>query len=131
MYENAALQGSCCKGEIKMNAQTALPRQAIQELATRYSDALNRRDWQTFQSCWMWVSTYKIQGPTPVEKTGFETIMAEMKASLMQMETFFQITHPGVIEVFGREAKARFPVTEVARFADGKRGISVTGFFED
>jgi hypothetical protein len=114
-----------------MNAQTALARQAIQELAARYSDALNRRDWQAFQNCWMWESTYRVQGPTPIEKKSFETILAEMKESLSPMETFFQITHPGIIEVFGREGKARFPVTEVGRFVDGSKGITVTGFFED
>ena len=114
-----------------MNQHSALARQAIQELAARYSDALNRRDWQAFQSCWMWTSIYKVQGPTPIERKGFEAILAEMKASLNQMETFFQITHPGIIAVFGREGKARFPVTEVGRFVDEKRGITVMGFFED
>ena len=114
-----------------MNQDTAFARQAIQELAARYSDALNQRNWQSFNSCWMWGSIYKVQGPTSIEKKGLEAISAEAKAALGQMETFFNVTHPGVIEVFGREAKARFPVTEYRHLIGAGRRTTVLGFYED
>jgi len=78
-----------------MNAPSALAKQAIQELAANYSDALNRRDWQAFRSCWLWEATYKIQGPTPIEKKGFEANPSHS-------------VHPAIFQgMAGRKSKAR------------------------
>jgi hypothetical protein len=114
-----------------MNDQLAFSKLAIQEMAARYSESLIRRDWNTFHSCWTWGGVYRVQGLTSMEKKGLDAIAAAMKAHLEGLEGFFHTTQPGVIEVFGREAKARFPFIEARRAQGEETRTTLYGHYED
>ncbi|MDR3606248.1 MAG: nuclear transport factor 2 family protein [Oligoflexia bacterium] len=110
--------------------RTLAVQREIQETAFKYSDALNRRDWRLFETCWIITAGSEIQGSKLVYKK-HDSILVETKALLDKMDLFFQITHVGIVDVAERGAKARFPLQQWSRFTDDQREVKTVGFFED
>jgi ketosteroid isomerase-like protein len=90
----------------------------IQQLAARFSDAVNERDVGAFESTWAEAgAVWEIGQPSPLRGEGREGI-ARMLDQLFTIEHYFmQMTHSGVVDLNGDHATARFAIREHGRGA--------------
>ena len=94
----------------------------IRALADKFSDAANRKDGAAFQSLWAKDGVWKIGPPINMEFKGKENMGISVTHMLGLWDFFVQMNGPGVIEVNGNKATARFYVNEIARKTDDKSG---------
>ena len=104
----------------------------IRALADRYTDAVNHRDWRTYEACWTEDAVWELGAPVNQRKVGRPAIMAEVKRAVGGMDLFVQMTHAGVIlSVDGDQARARFTLNEIGRIKPESKGLlgSADGMF--
>ncbi len=94
----------------------------IRALADKFSDAANRKDGDAFQALWATNGIWKIGPPINMEFKGKANMGGSVTHMLGLWDFFVQLTGPGVIEVIGNKATARFYVNEIARKTDDKTG---------
>ena len=103
---------------------------AIQQVLNRYTDGCNRQDWpqvmDTFLADGVWA--VPAQG---IELTGHAAIQPAMAAFLMQMDYFYQLNTPAVIEVSGDTAIARSTIRECGKFKGRDEALEVLGLYSD
>lgn len=85
----------------------------IYRLAARFSDAVNERDVVAFVQLWAEQgAVWRIGAPLASVAEGREAIGAQLK-NLNRIERYFmQMTHSGVVQLFGDRATARFVIRE-------------------
>jgi len=105
--------------DILTRLRTVEDRMEIQQLAARFSDAVNERDTVAFGALWAeHHSSWEIGEPLPSRADGRDAIV-KMLEGLFTIERYFmQLTHSGVINVDGDRATARFAIREHGRGAD-------------
>lgn len=104
---------------------------AIRALADRFSDAANRKDGAAFQALWAKDCTWKIGPPINVAFSGRDSMGVSVERMLGLWDFFVQLTGPGVIQVQGNQAKARFYVNEIARAKADQHGNYNLSMYED
>jgi ketosteroid isomerase-like protein len=104
--------------EILERLQALEDRIEIQQLAARFSDAVNERDVAAFGALWVENgSVWEIGQPLPSRAEGRDGII-HMLEGLFTIERYFmQMTHSGVITLNGDRATARFAIREHGRGA--------------
>jgi ketosteroid isomerase-like protein len=96
----------------------------IRALADRYTDAVNHRDWKTYEACWTEDAIWELGAPVHQRKVGRPAIMEEVKRAVGAMDLFVQMTHAGVIlSVEGDRARARWTLNEIGRIRPEHRGL--------
>lgn len=103
----------------------------IRALADKFSDAANRKDGALFQSLWATEGVWRIGPPINMEFKGKENMADSVMHMLGLWDFFVQLTGPGVIQVQGEEATARFYVNEIARKTDDQSGNYNLSMYED
>ena len=104
---------------------------AIRALVDRYSDAVNRRDFDTYRACWATDGVWNLGEPNNVRKEGVDNIVEEVKRTLGSFDFFAQMPHAGVVEVDGNRATATWTLNEIGRAADGKSGMFILAIYSD
>jgi len=103
---------------------------AIRELIDRYSDSLNRRDYQTMASLFQPDATWEAGGPYGIRLEG-----AAIAKSIGEMVGGFrfliQMVQGVVVELDGDRARARTTIREVAAGAGGEPGLDNLGIYND
>ena len=105
--------------DILARLQAIEDRMEIQQLAARFSDAVNERDAAAFGALWAdHGSVWEIGKPLPSRAEGRDAIV-QMLQGLFTIERYFmQMTHSGVVTMDGDRATARFAIREHGRGAD-------------
>lgn len=103
----------------------------IRALAEKFSDAANRKDGAQFQSLWAEDGVWKIGSPINMEFKGKEKMGSSVTHMLDLWDFFVQLSGPGVVNINGDKATARFYVNEIARKADDKSGNYNLSMYED
>ncbi len=103
----------------------------IRALADKFCDAANAANSELFQSLWAEEGTWTIGPPINVEFKGKANMGSSVVQMLARWDFFVQLTGPGVIQVNGDKATARFYVNEIARKADDKTGNYNLSVYED
>jgi ketosteroid isomerase-like protein len=103
----------------------------IRALAGKFSDAANRKDGEQFQSLWAKDAIWKIGAPINMEFKGKENMGSSVTHMLGLWDFFVQLSGPGVVNINGDKATARFYVNEIARKTDDKSGNYNLSMYED
>lgn len=103
----------------------------IRSLADKFSDAANRVDGKAFQKLWATDSKWIIGAPINMEFKGKENMSDSVTHMLGLWDFFVQLTGPGVVNIDGDKATARFYVNEIARKSDDKTGNYNLSMYED
>jgi len=92
---------------------------AIQQLAARFSDAVNERDVASFASLWAGSgAVWEIGEPLAARAEGVQAIIAMLERLMQIQRHFMQLTHSGVITLDGDRATARWDMREHGRGDD-------------
>ena len=92
---------------------------AIQQLAARFSDAVNERDVDAFISTWAEDgAVWEIGQPLPLRGEGRDGIRKMLNQLFIIEHYFMQMTHSGVLSLNGDHATARFVIREHGRGAN-------------
>lgn len=100
----------------------------IQTLAQRYADAVMRRDAEDWGNTWAEDGVWYLGMPTPIE--GREAIVGLWNKAMGGYPVVLHIVQPGIIEVNGDTATARFYIQENIVDGDGNH-IWVVGVYND
>lgn len=103
----------------------------IRALADRFSDAANRVDGAAFQNLWATDGVWEIGPPINVTFEGKENMATSVIRMLGLWDFFVQLTGPGVVNIQGERANARFYVNEIARKSSDKSGNYNLSLYED
>lgn len=94
-------------------------RMEIQQLAARFSDAVNDRDIASFGALWAENgSVWEIGQPLPSRAEGRDEIIRMLEGLFTIERYFMQMTHSGVITLNGDHATSRFAIREHGRGKD-------------
>ena len=105
---------------------------ALRTLYDRYSDAVNRRDWETLRTCWADEGVWDLGTPLNIRKEGIDNIMTEVQRAVNSMAFFMQMPHAVVIaSIQGDHANARVSLNEIGRALDGKSGMFILAMYTD
>jgi len=97
---------------------------SIRNLATRFTDAVNERDFDAFRQLWVDDAVWEIGPSLTVKAEGVEAIM-EMLARLLKPKIMFiQLTHSGVVTFTGEDSAT-------ARFTERERGKGLHDYYEN
>lgn len=89
---------------------------AIHNLLNRYTDAVNQRNWDTYQACWTKDAIWELHAPINVLKTGINDILAEARRAVESQELFVQMNHAVIILDLDQDtAKSRVTLNEIGR----------------
>jgi ketosteroid isomerase-like protein len=88
---------------------------AIRNLAARFSDCANERDYYTFADLWSARGIWEIGPPLPARAEGVDAIVKMLERLLAPQTSFMQMTHSGVVWLDGDRATARFVEREHGR----------------
>ncbi len=104
-----------------MHIDEVIARESIRDAESRWTDAVNRRDYDTFRGLWAEDAVWTIGAPFPMQVSGAVAIVAKLLELLTYDTAFFQSLHEGVIDVAPdrKTARARYGVTEYGRPGDG------------
>lgn len=109
----------------------------LEELEVRkvleiYTDAVNRRDWETYESLWVKEgAVWDLRPPIDIKKEGIQDIMTEVKRAVGAMEVFFQMTHSIVIDVEGDTATARVALNEIGKIPGDEKLMNILAIYDD
>jgi ketosteroid isomerase-like protein len=101
-----------------MGDDDLLEKLAIQELIYRYTDALNREDWDAFEATFAPEGTWEIGAPAPLRAEGAANVRAAISERVTPLELLNQIAMVPVVDVDGDTATARVVIEEWARLPD-------------
>ena len=96
---------------------------AIRNLAARFSDCCNERDYCGFADLWSARGVWEIGPPLPARAQGVDAIVAMLRALLTPQISFMQMTHSGVVQIDGDRA--------TARFVEREHGMGEAAFYEN
>ena len=100
---------------------------AIRALLDRYTDAVNRRDWDAYRACWTNDGIWELGAPINGRHEGIEAIMKEVRRAVESQELFVQMNHAvAVTERTSDAAKAHVTLNEIGK-ADPKQGGALPG----
>jgi ketosteroid isomerase-like protein len=126
---------SCTNNQLSVDEMTSLQlvkdELEIRALTEKFSDAANRKDGEQFQSLWAKDAVWKIGAPINMEFKGKENMGSSVTHMLGLWDFFVQLSGPGVVNINGDKATARFYVNEIARKADDKTGNYNLSMYED
>lgn len=100
----------------------------IQTLAQKYADAVMRRDAEDWGDTWAEDGVWYLGMPNPIE--GREAIVGLWKQAMGGYPVVLHIVQPGIIEVNGDTATARWYIQENIVDGDGNH-IWVVGVYND
>ena len=112
---------------------------AIHNLINRYTDAVNQRDWDTYQDCWAEDGIWELHDPINGRYKGIAAILQEARRAVESQELFVQMNHAATLLEIGQEtAKARVTLNEIGK-ADpngsgalpGVGGMFLLAFYTD
>jgi uncharacterized protein (TIGR02246 family) len=105
----------------------------IRGLAARFSDAVNRRDFNTFGDLFTDDGIWEIGEPFPSQAAGRKNVAMMLRNLWAPWDFFFQMTHTGVIDVAAdrQTATARWEMREVARSPDGSQSYDNLAMYYD
>ena len=105
----------------------------IRDLAARFSDAVNRRDFDAFGDLFTENGVWEIGEPFPSRAAGRENVATMLRNLWAPWDFFFQMTHTGVIDVAPdrQTATARWQMQEVARSPDGSQSYDNLAMYDD
>ena len=99
----------------------------IHKLLNRYTDAVNQRDWDTYQACWTEDAVWELHAPIDITKTGIDNILTEARRAVESQELFMQMNHNATILTLDRDtAKSRLTLNEIGK-ADPKGAGALPG----
>lgn len=108
---------------------------AIRDLLDRYTDALNRRDWNTLQTLFcadgVWDAGGPEMGPQAFRFAGAAQCAQGIAALVAPAELCVQSNHAVVIEVRGAEASARSTINELVLMPAAPGMMTVWGMYHD
>jgi ketosteroid isomerase-like protein len=92
----------------------------IRDPTARFSDAVNRRDFNAFGDLFADDGAWEIGEPFPSRAAGRQNVTTMFKNLWAPWDFFFQMTHSGVIDVAAdrQTATARWEIQEIARTPD-------------
>jgi uncharacterized protein (TIGR02246 family) len=115
----------------EMGESTMSKRREIQHQLNRYTDAVNRRDWQAFASVYAEDAIWEGTGELVMRFEGRDAITRGFTGLIEAMSMFVQMNAPAVIELHGDRALARSTIHELGDVpADGTR-FELYGRYED
>lgn len=117
--------------QIKQALQSIKDEMAIRALADQFSDAANRKDAELFQSLWAKEAQWIIGSPINKTFKGQANMGSSVSHMLNLWDFFVQLTGPGVVQINGDTAIARFYVNEIARKADDQSGNYNLSMYDD
>jgi uncharacterized protein (TIGR02246 family) len=88
---------------------------AIRNLAARFSDCANERDFDGFAELWSAHGVWEIGQPFLARAKGVDAIVEMLRRLLESRTMFMQMTHSGVVTLIGDRATARFVERERAK----------------
>jgi len=97
---------------------------AIRDLAARFSDCANERDFEAFRGLWTPDAVWEMGPPLPSRAEGVDAIVELLRKLLTPQRMFLQMTHSGVIDFDG-------PDRATARFVERERAKGEHGFYEN
>lgn len=95
-------------------------RLAINDLAARFSDCVNERDFDGFAACWSDTGIWEIGPPLESRAQGVTEIIAMLRRLLEPDVLFMQMTHSGVVTMTGDTASGRFCERERGKTRDNR-----------
>jgi ketosteroid isomerase-like protein len=102
---------------------------AIQQLAVRYADAVNRRDVRAALDTF--APDARLERPSGSPAIGRDAIEIAISEKVGTLDLIFQTVHLGLITVDADQAQARFPITEWSRRSDDSQSFLMLGWYED
>lgn len=105
----------------------------IRDLAARFSDAVNRRDFDAFGDLFADDGIWEIGEPFARRAAGRQNVVTMFRNLLELWDFFFQATHTGVIDIAPdhQTATARWEMREIARTPDGSQSYDNVAVYYD
>ena len=116
---------------IEQEIQAVKDELEIRNLAGRFSDAANRRDFAAFGKLWTTDGKWQVLDPFPFHAEGAANIQSKIGEMIGQFELFVQMTHEGVVELNGETATGRWTVQEMVKSKDGKIFQNNVAMYDD
>src|SRR5262245_1357993 len=108
---------------------------AVAALVNRYTNAVNRRDWDTFADCFCEHAIWDVGGPEAAPLTflftGRDQITANIRGMVSGFDFHIQTNHAVVVKVDGDRATSSSTLHEVARGPGGTTGQMIYGMYAD
>lgn len=109
-----------------------IDQQAIRALIDRYTDGVNRQDWNAVASTFAETAIWETSGgPFELRFEGREAVIGFLQSALGNFEFMVQSNGAVAIEVEGERARARVSLTEIARDKSGNGMHNIGIYFDD
>ena len=105
---------------------------AIYNLLSRYTDAVNQRNWDVYRGCWTEDAIWELHEPINVLKTGINDILAEARRAVESQTLFVQMIHAAIVfDLTHETAKSRVTLNEIGKANPSSEGAlpGVNGMF--
>jgi uncharacterized protein (TIGR02246 family) len=116
------------EGEEEMDLTTVEDTLNIQQLYARYSDAITRKDPETFGSCWSDDAYWLLLGN---EYRGKKTIVETYSNSVAGTDFILHLASSPLISINGDMAKVRSQVQEILHFSGGGAMIILANYNDE
>ena len=103
---------------------------AILEVVSRWSDAVNERDWEALRQCFTDDGVWDVGAPFNFRLEGNHAIVDICTTKLAEQSIVLQTPHATVITLAGDTATSRSTMYEFMRSADGA-GMQMWGTYYD
>ena len=92
---------------------------AIQDLISRYSDAITRRDWQTVSSVFAAGASWQVLGVPEFRFEG-DKVGSGIRSLVEPANYLIQMNTPAIVQVNGNTATARSTIFETGEYEAGR-----------